>query len=159
MVRFLRATTATMQQCAYVGLVGLFLNLCGAFSTRLIRGDGAVRPFDFALLAKATFRIGRMVSNEQILTPLRGPFTATTPDESDDGDITVPEGSGVRRALGELMSCPICGGTRGGRAANLRPAPRAALMTTTGAAGAAELLGAATEALSWIGADARQRVG
>jgi len=40
--------------------VGLFLNPFGAFSTRLIRAEGAVRPFDFAPLATATVRIGRM---------------------------------------------------------------------------------------------------
>src|SRR5688572_29367001 len=96
---------------AYLGLVGLFLSLFGAFATRLIRGDGAVRPFDFLMLGMATFRIGRIVSYDQVLRPLREPFTATRPDESGAGDTTVPEGTGVQRAVGELIASPICSGT------------------------------------------------
>jgi hypothetical protein len=42
---------------------------------------------------------------------------------------------------------------------HLLPGPTRVLLTMMGAAGAAELLGSATEAMSWSGAESRVRVG
>jgi len=151
------------RRSTYVALIGLFLSLFAAFSTRLMRGTGEVKPLDVALLGMATFRAGRMIAYDQILGPVREPFTETQPDESGAGDTTVPEGSGVQRALGELLSCPICVGTWVAAiltyGLHLLPGPTRVLLTILSAAGAAELLGATTEALSWGGAVARRRVG
>ena len=99
------------RRSTYVALIGLFVSLFAAFSTRLMRGRGEVKPLDLALLSMATFRAGRMIAYDQVLGPVREPFTETRPDESGAGDTTVPEGRGAQRALGELLSCPICVGT------------------------------------------------
>jgi hypothetical protein len=151
------------RRSTYLALVGLFLSLFATFSTRLMRGRGEVTPLDVALLGMATFRAGRMVAYDQVLGPVREPFTETRPDESGAGDTTVPEGRGAQRALGELLSCPICAGTWIAAiltyGLHLLPGPTRVLLTILSAAGAAELLGATTEALSWGGAVARRRVG
>ena len=151
------------RRSAYLALIGLFASLFAAVSTRLIRGSGELKPLDLALLGAATFRAGRMVAYDQVLRPVREPFTATEPDESGAGETVVPEGHGAQRALGELFSCPICAGTWIAAlftyGLHLVPGPTRLLLTILSAAGAAELLGAATEALSWTGTDARRRVG
>lgn len=147
----------------YVALMGVFLSLFATFSTRALRGPSAVRPFDFVLLALSTFRIGRMLAYDQVAQPVREPFTQTEPDASGAGDTVVPDGRGARRALGELFSCPICTGTWVAAiltyGLHLLPGPTRVLITMMGAVGAAELLGAGTEAMSWSGAEARVRVG
>ena len=151
------------RRSTYVALIGLFLSLFATFSTRVMRGSGELKPLDVALLGVATFRAGRMVAYDQVLGPVREPFTETQPDESGAGDTTVPEGRGAQRALGELLSCPICAGTWVAAiltyGLHLLPGPTRVLLTILSAAGAAELLGATTEALSWGGAVARRRVG
>jgi Protein of unknown function (DUF1360) len=62
-----------------------------------------------------------------------------------------------------VFSCPICVGTWVAAiltyGLHLLPGPTRVLLTILSAAGAAELLGATTEALSWGGAVARRRVG
>ncbi len=151
------------RRSTYLALIGLFLSLFATFSTRLMRGRGEVGALDVALLGMATFRAGRMVAYDQVLGPIREPFTETQPDESGAGDTTVPEGGGAQRALGELLSCPICAGTWIAAVLtyglHLMPGPTRVLLTILSAAGAAELLGATTEALSWEGAAARRRAG
>ena len=151
------------RRSTYVALIGLFLSLFATFSTRIMRGSGELKPLDVALLGVATFRAGRMVAYDQVLGPVREPFTETQPDESGAGDTTVPEGRGAQRALGELLSCPICVGTWVAAiltyGLHLLPGPTRVLLTILSAAGVAELLGATTEALSWGGAVARRRVG
>jgi hypothetical protein len=153
----------TERRSAYVALIGVFFSLFAAFSTRAVRGSGAIKPLDLALLGLATFRAGRMVAFDQVLEPVREPFTEKEPDESGAGETTVPEGTGAQRALGELLSCPICAGTwiAAGLTYGLHllPGPTRVLLTILSAAGIAELLGSATEALSWGGAVARNRVG
>ncbi|HEY3109642.1 MAG TPA: DUF1360 domain-containing protein [Chloroflexota bacterium] len=151
------------RRSTYIALIGLFLSLFATFSTRLMRGSGEVKALDVALLGMATFRAGRMVAYDQVLGPVREPFTETRPDESGAGETTVPEGVGAKRALGELLSCPICAGTWVAAiftyGLHLLPGPTRVLLTILSAAGAAELLDATTEALSWGGAVARRRVG
>jgi hypothetical protein len=151
------------RRSTYVVLIGLFLSLFAGFSTRLLRGTGDVKAIDVALLGMATFRAGRMVAYDRVLDPIRGPVTETRPDDSGAGDTVVAEGMGARRALGELLSCPICAGTWVAAiltyGLHVVPGPTRVLLTILSAAGAAELLGATTEALSWGGEEARRRVG
>ena len=64
--------------------------------------------FSLTLLALATFRLGRMVSNDKIFW-YRYSFTQEFIDNS--GSYTMPSGVGVRGAIGELILCPICTGT------------------------------------------------
>ena len=70
---------------------------------------------------------------------------------------------GARRALGELLSCPICSGTWIAAALvyglGIVPGPTRAFLAIMSAIGVAELLNAATEALQWTGEAERKQAG
>ena len=145
--------------------MGTFLAILGLFAGREQRRQDQppLSPFDFVLLGLAVFRGGRLIAYDHVAAPLREPFTETVPDSSGAGDTVEPEGHGAQRALGELLSCPICAGTwvAAGLTYGLRilPAPTRLLMTILAAAGAAEWLNASVEAMSWFGQAARREVG
>ncbi len=118
---------------------------------------------DLTLLSFATFRLGRLIAYDRVAEPLRAPFTKTVRDLSGAGNTVVPKGKGVRRALGQLISCPICAGTW--VAAFLVvlmyyfPGPAHAFLVMTAAIGGAELIHNATEAFCWTGTVNRARAG
>lgn len=150
------------QRATYMALMGIFTTLFAAFSARR-RGRRRVRPLDLLMLGLSTYRLGRLTAYDKVAEPWRAPFTATRPDSSGAGKTVVPRGTGVRRALGELVACPICAGTwiAAGLVYGLEllPRPTRVLMTIMSAAGLAELLNAVTEALSWSGRVAREEAG
>ena len=152
------------RQTTYLTLTGLFLTLFVAFAARRGRRAGwEPRPFDLAMLGFATFRLGRLAAYDKVTEPLRRPFTETRADSSGAGKTVVPRGAGARRALGELISCPTCVGTWIAAALvyglDILPRPTRAFLTIMSAMGVAELLNAATEALSWTGRFAREEAG
>ena len=63
---------------------------------------------DFVLLATASHKLSRTISKEKVAAPLRAPFTELegpgAPAELEER----PRGTGVRRAIGELLVCPYC---------------------------------------------------
>lgn len=68
-----------------------------------------VGPLDVALLGVATYKVARVVSKDAITSPLRAPFTtyrgrADTPAEVNER----PRGRGLRKVIGELLTCPFC---------------------------------------------------
>lgn len=150
-------------------LTGFFLSLFIAFISKhsLWDRDGKevlVRPFDFILLALSTLRLGRMVAYDKVMEPVRHPFTQTVEDETGAGDTVAPrQDSGVRRSLGQLISCPICAGTwiAAGLVYLLHslPNPTRIFITMLGATGLAELLNSLNESLSWSGELARTITG
>src|SRR5262245_3568672 len=97
------------RRAIYLGLIGLFVGLFVAVAAREGRGRRGerppIRPFDLILLALATFRLARIVSFEAVAEPIRAPVA-----ESTLGGGTKPKGQGARRALGELVACPLCVG-------------------------------------------------
>ncbi len=151
------------RRTAYLALSGLFLALFAGFTRRGSDCEGAGRPgpFEFLLMALATFRASRLVAYDKIFSGERAPFTRTAPDASGTGKTTVPRGHGPRHAIGELIACPVCSGTWIAAVLlyglRLLPGPTRALITIFAAAGANELLGAATEALQWTGEAERRR--
>ncbi len=131
-------------------------------------GGGGIENFriewlDWALLSFATFRLGRLIAYDRVAEPLRAPFTRTVRDLTGAGNTVVPKGKGVQRALGQLISCPICAGTW--VAAGLVvlmyyfPGPTHAFLVMTAAIGGAELIHNATEAFCWTGTVNRARAG
>jgi hypothetical protein len=63
---------------------------------------------DLALLGLATHKLSRIVAKDKVTSPLRAPFTHY---ERPDGPAEVeekPRGSGFRRVVGEMLSCPYC---------------------------------------------------
>lgn len=136
-------------------LIGIFLSLFGAFSLRaqLIDDDQELRPLELALLGLATFRGGRLIAYDKVTETLRAPFTVTKEDEYGAGEMVVEKGTGARRVLGELLSCPTCIGTWVGAGLvygmRIAPRPTRLFVAILGVTGLAELLNATVEALTW----------
>ena len=143
-------------------LMGLFLGTVAAFSTRALRRgqELELRPLDLLLLGLSTYRAGHLVAYERVAQPLREPFTQTRPDASGAGETVVAEGTGARRALGELLSCPICVGTWVAAGLvyglHLAPRPTRVFLAIMGTTGAAEVVSSLTEALAWSARAARK---
>ena len=65
---------------------------------------------DLVLLGVGTFKLSRLITSDAVTGVIRAPFVryegmegVTTPKES-------PRGTGLRRALGQLLLCPVCTG-------------------------------------------------
>ncbi|HSJ93001.1 MAG TPA: DUF1360 domain-containing protein [Gaiellaceae bacterium] len=118
-----------------MGAFGAALGTVSLLERALGRGPTAVTPLDLALLAGATFKAARVVSRERVGSVVRAPFV----EEPGDGEAR-PSGTGLQRALGELVTCSRCTGTWAalGLVSSRVVAPRfGRLLTTTLAAGAA----------------------
>ena len=153
----------TQERLGYAVATGIFLSVFAVFNLVTRRKDKGVRPFDLALLGLSSFRLGRMVAYDKVMEPFRSPFTKTVPDPTGAGDTVVPAGTGWRRAIGELIACPICAGTwiAAGLVYGLEitPRPTRVLLSIIGAIGLGELLGALTEMLEWAGQASREQAG
>jgi hypothetical protein len=153
------------ERLAYVTLVGLFLGMLGVFVSRERKERHVFDPHprDILLIALATFRAGRVTAFERVTEPFRDPVTETVPDAYEAGEYVIAEGTGVRKAIGELVSCPICVGTwvASGLVYGLRiaPGPTRLVAAILGVSGLAEMFNAATEALSWSSQAARKQSG
>ncbi len=151
------------ERATYMGLVGLFLSLFGLVASRKRGASGELRvgALDLVTIALATFRAGRLVAFDRVSEPLRGAVTETVTDEFNAGENVVAAGTGARKAIGELVSCPTCVGTwvAAGLVYGLQiaPGPTRLAAATIGVAGLAEMLQNATEALAWTGQAARKR--
>jgi hypothetical protein len=149
-----------------MALTGLFMSLVMLFgSRRKPRKQDSLdlKAAELALLGVATHRLGRLVAYDLIAEPLRAPFATTVPDATGAGKTTVARGSGVRQAIGELLTCPICAGTWIAAilvyGLQILPRPTRILVTIMGVTGLAEILNAAVEALSWFGLVERKELG
>ena len=121
-----------------------------AFAAR--RGALPERPraVDIALLTGGTFKLSRLLTTDAVTSFIRAPFVryegmegVTSPRES-------PRGTGIRRALGELLLCPVCTGfwVASALTAALVVAPRATRVAcgTLVAAAASDFLQSAHQA-------------
>lgn len=64
--------------------------------------------FDLVLLGLATHKISRIIAKDAVTSPVRAPFTRF---EGSAGNAELTEevrGSGPRKAVGELVTCPFC---------------------------------------------------
>src|SRR5438067_2272900 len=90
----------------YVGLLGGFGALTATLAT-----VGRRRRFglaELALYAVATYKLTRVITRDRVTAPLRAPFVRF---ERLAGRAEVSEharGSGLRRAIGDLVTCPFC---------------------------------------------------
>ena len=153
------------RRATYAFLSGAFLSAFTAFSLRKPRKgvESVLKPFDLAMLGLATYRLGRLAAYDKVLAWLRDPFTETMQDPTGAGETVVPEGEGVRRAIGELFSCPICAGTWIASALvyglEIAPRPTRIFLAIMSAIGLSEIFNSATEALQWTGEAARKQAG
>jgi Protein of unknown function (DUF1360) len=63
---------------------------------------------DLALVALGTHKLSRLIARDRVTRPLRAPFTEV---QAEDPPLELREravGRGLRRAVGELLSCPYC---------------------------------------------------
>ena len=92
-----------------------------------------VEPRDLALIGAASYQLSRLISKKKVTAFVRAPFTELEgrggPAELEEK----PRGTGLRRALGELLVCPYCLGlwASGGFHVGLLFAPRATRFTAS----------------------------
>ncbi len=63
---------------------------------------------DVALISVATHKLSRLVAKDPVTSPLRAPFTRF---QGTSGEAELAEevrGTGARKAMGELLTCPFC---------------------------------------------------
>jgi hypothetical protein len=81
----------------------------------LVRADGRGLPerigvADLALIGVATHKCSRLLAKDPVTSPLRAPFT-TFKGTSGPAELQEePRGTGLRKAVGELIVCPFCVG-------------------------------------------------
>ncbi len=155
----------TQERATYLTLTGIFLTLFALFSARHRRKSdiASLKSRDLVMLGFATYRLGHLISFDKVTEPLRRPLTETKMDDFGAAMTVEARGEGIQRALGELVSCPICSGTWVAAVLvyglNLFPGPTRVLTTIMGAIGMGEVLHSLTEALSWTATLARKQVG
>lgn len=95
----------------YAALEAVFLGgLLGVIALAQRRerdGSPAVPPGELPVLAMATFALADVLAKEKVSTWLREPFVR----EDADHKPVEAEGDGLRRAVGELLTCTRCVGT------------------------------------------------
>ena len=63
---------------------------------------------DIALLGMATHKLSLLGSQDAITSPLRAPFTELEEKKSPKKVEEKPRGEGIRRSVGELLTCQFC---------------------------------------------------
>lgn len=97
---------------SYAATMGIFNALFGA-ALVLARRTGRELPerveaADVVMFGAASHKLSRLLSKEKVTAPLRAPFTEL---EGKGGPAELEErsrGTGARRVLGELLTCPFC---------------------------------------------------
>ncbi len=69
---------------------------------------GRIQPMDLVVGAAATFRFSKLVSRNSVTSPLRAPFTEYAAPGGPAETLEEARGSGARRVIGELITCPFC---------------------------------------------------
>jgi hypothetical protein len=95
---------------SYAALVATYVGLLGSAGllARLLHRDPATHtPLDLAVLAAANFKAARTISHDRVTSFVREPFVEGEAYEG--GEEPAPEG--LRRAVGELVTCTRCVGT------------------------------------------------
>jgi hypothetical protein len=97
---------------AYLSFMSLFGALVGS-ALALAKRQGRELPErvpagELLLVGTASHKLARLLSKDKVTSPLRAPFTEL---EGRGGPAEFEErsrGSGVRKAIGELLICPFC---------------------------------------------------
>ncbi|MFF8594130.1 DUF1360 domain-containing protein [Streptomyces sp. NPDC015220] len=122
----------------YAALAATFAAGAALFATTArrcgVRLPDRVPPWDVALLGAATFKASRLLTKDKVTSFLRAPFTRRT-EEIPAGEVMEePRGEGMRRAVGDLVSCPFCSSVwvAGALVGGYACAPRAARLVSAG---------------------------
>ncbi len=99
------------KDAGYAALTGTFLVGAGAAIFGLERKGRLpehIAAGDLALLGIASYQLSRTVTRDRVMSFLRRPF-AREEGPAGRGEVrSEPRGSGLRRAVGELLICPFC---------------------------------------------------
>jgi Protein of unknown function (DUF1360) len=92
---------------AYATIAGLFF---GGLATvaALSRRSPPGTALELVALSAATFKASRALTRERVGSFVRQPFVE---GQADTGEDERPAGTGLQRAVGELVTCPRCLGT------------------------------------------------
>ena len=63
---------------------------------------------DIVLLGMATHKLSMVGSQDAVTSPLRAPFTEVKEKQSPKKIDEAPRGGGIRRSVGELLTCKFC---------------------------------------------------
>jgi hypothetical protein len=95
---------------SFVGVMSVYSGLVAVGA--LVARRRGVRPEvnlgDIALVGVATHKISRLLARDPVTSPLRAPFTEF---KGTSGPAELKEevrGTGVQKAIGELVTCPFC---------------------------------------------------
>jgi hypothetical protein len=101
-----------MPLAGYATLMGIYN---AAFAAMLLAAKNSDRRLperigygDLLLLALTTYKLSRLIAKDRVTSPLRAPFTEY---EGSAGASDIKEkvrGRGMRRAIGDLITCPFC---------------------------------------------------
>lgn len=96
----------------YAALLAAWTVLFGAAGVRLGRRRALPRlgAGELALLGIATHKITRLVTKDWVTAPLRAPFTSYAGSAGGGEVREKSRGSGLRRAIGDLLTCEYCSG-------------------------------------------------
>ena len=105
-------TNEDVSLSSYVVLAGVFNAIFAAFLL-LTKGTGRTLPErvdvrDIALLGMATHKLSLVGAEDAVTSPLRAPFTELQEKESPKSVDEEPRGEGLRRSVGELLTCKFC---------------------------------------------------
>lgn len=97
---------------AYIALTGAYAGAVGGFAAWLWQSGREVpqRPSapDLLLMTVATHKLSRLIAKDRVTSALRHPFTEYQA-EAGPGEVEEQaRGTGLRRAVGELLICPYC---------------------------------------------------
>jgi hypothetical protein len=96
----------------YAGAMVAFGTYCAALAAASRRAGreepSRIHPQDLAVGAVAVFRLSRLAAKNTVTSPLRAPFTEYRGHQGPAENAEEPRGTGVRRTVGELVTCPFC---------------------------------------------------
>lgn len=96
---------------SYAALVGAWSALA-AGTLALARANDRVPErvswSDVALVGLATHKLTRIIGNDFVTAPLRAPFTRYQENLGEGEIADESRGDGMRRAMGDLLTCPMC---------------------------------------------------
>jgi hypothetical protein len=92
--------------------MGVFNALVGAGAVAAKRGGRQlperVGTGDVVAIGIASHKLGRLIAKDKVTSPIRAPFTEFEEKGGPAEFEERPRGDGLRRAIGDLLSCPYC---------------------------------------------------
>lgn len=100
---------------SYAGLMAFYaamFSLLLAHARKDDRLSQRLEPFELLLFSLAVFHLSRTISKGWITIPLRAAFAEyKEPSALPSEVVERPRGKGLRRVIGELLTCPFCLGS------------------------------------------------